>query len=175
MTEEVFKYPAPSRWGVFTLTASKKGLKTISFPLRRGASGNQKLVARPERIPKNIFQIFLQTESWLKSYLQGKIPHSKRVPIDYSSYTVSQARMLKQLVRVPFGETRSYAWLARECGIPKGLRATGQLLKANPLPILFPCHRIIRKDGSLGGFSQGTVWKRKLIAHERVSAKKRFV
>jgi O-6-methylguanine DNA methyltransferase len=67
---------------------------------------------------------------------------------------------------IPFGETRSYGWIAREIGNPGAYRAVGRALGANPWPLLVPCHRVIRMDGTLGGFSSGLEWKHYLLKFE---------
>jgi len=70
------------------------------------------------------------------------------------------------LKEIPFGETRTYKWLAARIGKPNASRAVGQALGRNPIPILLPCHRIIESDGSLGGFSGGEDIKRRLLDME---------
>ena len=72
-------------------------------------------------------------------------------------------RVWLTLKEIPFGETRTYKWLAEKIGKPNASRAVGQALGRNPIPILLPCHRIIESDGSLGGFSGGVDIKRRLL------------
>lgn len=91
------------------------------------------------------------------------------VPLDLSGSTPFQRAVWAALRRIPYGETRTYAWLARQVKRPRAVRAAGAACGANPLPILIPCHRILRSDGSLGGFSAGLPWKRKLLALEAPS------
>lgn len=67
------------------------------------------------------------------------------------------------LKEIPYGETRTYKWLAEKIGKPNASRAVGQSLGRNPIPILIPCHRIIESDGSLGGYSGGVDIKRRLL------------
>ena len=64
---------------------------------------------------------------------------------------------------IPYGETRTYKWLAEQAGSPRGSRAVGQALSRNPIPIVLPCHRVIESDGSLGGYSGGIDIKRRLL------------
>jgi methylated-DNA-[protein]-cysteine S-methyltransferase len=70
------------------------------------------------------------------------------------------------LREVPYGETRTYKWLAEEIGNPKANRAVGRALSRNPIPIVFPCHRIVESSGSLGGYSAGINIKRRLLGLE---------
>jgi methylated-DNA-[protein]-cysteine S-methyltransferase len=67
---------------------------------------------------------------------------------------------------VPYGETRTYRWLAERIGKPSACRAVGHALSRNPIPIIFPCHRIIESDGSIGGYSSGIDIKRRLLEFE---------
>jgi O-6-methylguanine DNA methyltransferase len=69
--------------------------------------------------------------------------------------------------QIPLGEVRSYKWIARRLGKPKATRAVGQALKRNPYPIIIPCHRVIRSNGSLGGYTKGKRLKRQLLLLER--------
>jgi len=67
---------------------------------------------------------------------------------------------------IPFGETRTYKWIAERIGSPLSMRAVGQALSKNPIPIVFPCHRVIESNGSLGGYSSGVDIKRRLLKME---------
>jgi methylated-DNA-[protein]-cysteine S-methyltransferase len=64
---------------------------------------------------------------------------------------------------IPYGKTRSYSWVAEQMGKPRAVRAVGQALGKNPLPIIIPCHRVIANNERLGGFSGGVEWKRYLL------------
>ncbi len=68
---------------------------------------------------------------------------------------------------MPYGETRSYKWLAGEAGSPRAYRAVGQAMAKNPFPLVVPCHRVVASDGSLGGFSGGLDLKKALLDLER--------
>ena len=62
-------------------------------------------------------------------------------------------QVLKITLTIPIGETRSYSWVARTIGRPKAVRAVGQALRKNPYPKLIPCHRVIKSDGTPGGYA----------------------
>ncbi|MBI5639092.1 MAG: methylated-DNA--[protein]-cysteine S-methyltransferase [Nitrospirae bacterium] len=70
------------------------------------------------------------------------------------------------LREIPYGETRSYKWLAERTGHPHASRAVGNALGKNPIPIIFPCHRVIESDGSIGGYSLGIDIKGRLLKIE---------
>jgi len=78
-----------------------------------------------------------------------------------------QWRVLSVTATIPLGRTRSYRWVARAVGRPKAVRAVGQALKKNPFPFIIPCHRVIKSDGSLGGYAGGQKVKQALLALER--------
>ena len=74
--------------------------------------------------------------------------------------------VLESTARIPYGQVRSYAEVARAAGSPRAVRAAGNALAQNPFPILIPCHRVIKSGGLLGGFGGGGDLKRKLLALE---------
>jgi O-6-methylguanine DNA methyltransferase len=76
-----------------------------------------------------------------------------------------RAVLLKAL-EIPRGEVRTYAWVAREIGRPAAVRAVGSALRRNPVPILIPCHRVVRSDGSVGEYALGAPAKRSILAAE---------
>jgi methylated-DNA-[protein]-cysteine S-methyltransferase len=84
----------------------------------------------------------------------------------FTEGTAFEKEVWLALKEVPSGETRTYKWLADRIGKPRAFRAVGNALGKNPIPIIFPCHRIIESDGSLGGYSSGTEIKRRLLKIE---------
>ena len=103
----------------------------------------------------------------LDRYLRGqKVDFD--IPVDVSAETRFTQKVLRVLQGIPYGEVRSYLWVGRQIGYTMAARAIGQAVKRNPIPIIIPCHRIIREDGTIGGFSQGVNIKRRLLAIEKV-------
>lgn len=100
----------------------------------------------------------------LKEYFDGKRQEFD-LPYDLEGTPFQQAAWAV-LRQIPFGQTIDYAEEARLMGKPGAQRAAGGANRRNPLPILIPCHRVIRADGSLGGFASGDSWKRQLLALE---------
>ena len=78
---------------------------------------------------------------------------SKKKNAPRAQLTKFQWDVLEATARIPLGETRSYKWVAQQIGKPKAVRAVGQALRKNPYPLIIPCHRVIKKDGSLGGYA----------------------
>jgi len=110
---------------------------------------------------------FKTIRTLLDRYLQGRKVDFD-VEVDISRLRSFTQKVLNELRKIPYGETRSYGWLAKKVGNPGAARAVGQALKRNPLPIIIPCHRIIRDDGTIGGFSMGENIKERLLALEGV-------
>ncbi len=86
--------------------------------------------------------------------------------LEFSGGTPFQRRVWEATRLIPYGETRSYLWVARQIGSPGAARAVGQALGQNPLPIIVPCHRVIASDGGLGGFGGGLEMRRQLLRME---------
>ncbi len=80
--------------------------------------------------------------------------------------TAFQKKVYTIVKRIPMGETKSYGWVARQLGRPYAQRAVGQALKKNPFPIIVPCHRVIREDGTLGEYAWGKDLKKRLLEIE---------
>ena len=97
-------------------------------------------------------------------------PAAHDLPIDVQG-TAFQERVWQALRQIPLGETRSYADIAAQVGAPGATRAVGTANGANPVAVLVPCHRVIRSDGTLGGYAGGLERKRKLLEAEGASWK----
>jgi len=90
--------------------------------------------------------------------------------LDLASATPFQRAVWRAAGDIPYGQTRSYSWVAGRAGNPLAVRAAGQALSVNPLPIIVPCHRVLAKDGGLGGYSGGLPVKQMLLALEAAGA-----
>ena len=102
---------------------------------------------------------------WLKRYARGtQVTFDDK--LDLADATSFQQTVWEATRAIPYGETRSYEWIAQRIGKPKAARAVGQALNRNPFPIIVPCHRVIGKSGNLTGFSCGLDVKRRLLELE---------
>ena len=100
----------------------------------------------------------------LNEYFEGR---RKDFTLDLKpSGTPFQLSVLAALEQIPYGQTRTYAEIARQIGRPKAVRAVGAANGRNPLPIVIPCHRVIGSDGSLTGFGGGIAAKQYLLSLE---------
>ena len=90
-------------------------------------------------------------------------------PFDLSHSTEFEAAVLRKSLEIPRGQVRPYNWIAQEIGSPKASRAVGSALAGNPVPVLIPCHRVVRGDGVIGNYIFGTEAKRALLTQERAN------
>lgn len=77
------------------------------------------------------------------------------LPLDFRALTGFQRDVLSHAAGIPRGEVRTYGWLARESGHPRAVRAVGSAMARNPVPLIVPCHRVVRSDGRIGAYSLG--------------------
>lgn len=111
---------------------------------------------------------------WLRgvvAHLDGREP-KEGLPLDIRA-TAFQRRVWEALCRIPRGETRSYAEIAKEVGSPKAARAVGHACATNPVAIVIPCHRVVRGTGNLGGYAYGLPVKRAILDREASGGPKR--
>jgi len=96
----------------------------------------------------------------LREYLTGKRT-SFTIPIDWTHFTPFQREALQAVFRIPYGETRTYADIAKEIDRPHAYRAMGAANAMNPMPLVIPCHRVLGTDGKLHGYGGGEGLKTK--------------
>jgi methylated-DNA-[protein]-cysteine S-methyltransferase len=87
---------------------------------------------------------------------------------DLAGLTPFERAVLMKTLEIPSGEVRPYGWVAREIGRPRAVRAVGSALGRNPVPVLIPCHRVVRSDGQIGNYGLGVSMKRTLLSAEGV-------
>ena len=147
--------------GPLLVAATGKGVCRVAF-----GEGQAELAARFPRAtllpPDEAFGALLaEVVAAIEAPAQ---PHT--IPLDVRG-TAFQEKVWQELRRIPPGETRSYAELAASIGHPTATRAVGSANGANPVAVLTPCHRVVRADGSLGGYAWGEGIKRELLRRER--------
>jgi methylated-DNA-[protein]-cysteine S-methyltransferase len=105
----------------------------------------------------------------LDEYFAGR-RHTFDVPLDWQLSTGFRRMVLEHLARdIDYGSTASYATVARLSGSPKAVRAVGTTCATNPIPVVVPCHRVVRSDGTMGNYRGGTAAKRTLLDLEGVA------
>jgi len=101
----------------------------------------------------------------IAAYFAGELAALDRIPVRLFG-TAFQREVWRALRAIPAGQTRTYTQLARTVGRPGAVRAAGAANGQNPIAIVIPCHRVIQKDGAVGGYAGGLARKRWLLAHE---------
>lgn len=144
----------------FFIDTSETGIKSVRLGRERikahSRNSSEGLLARRwKRVAENE----------LRAYFAGQL-RSFSAPCDLRSLPSFTRAVLKIAGQIPYGEVRSYRWIAQRMGKPMASRAVGNALARNPIPIVIPCHRVVRSDDTLGGFALGLDWKRRLLMLE---------
>jgi len=143
--------------GPLLLGVSDRGLAYLEFAGRsQGAERRKGWVESEEKTAP--------CREQLDRYFHGDLKQFE-IPLDLEG-TEFQKRCWNALLRIPYGQTRSYAEIAHEVGSPRGFRAVGMANHDNPVAIVVPCHRVITSDGKLGGYGGGLDVKEKLLKLE---------
>ncbi len=143
------------------MLASAKGLLRTTLPQRSAQEACQ-LLGDSVSYATRSHHPFDNLMERLKVYFSGHRT-TFRDKLDFPRATHFQCEVWKITRLIPYGETRSYTWVAEQIKKPQAMQAVGQALSKNPLPIIIPCHRVITSDGKLGGFSGGVKMKRRLL------------
>ena len=151
--------------GEMLVTRTDRGLNFVAFPKNRW----QRFFGALQR-DENVVLIkdnkkFSGLRNDLKAYFSGRRVQFKE-KLDLKGGTNFQKKVWMAIQKIPFGQTRSYSWLAKQAGGRNKARAAGSACGSNPIPIVVPCHRVIREDGGLGGYGGGLSVKRKLLKIE---------
>ncbi len=153
--------------GELSLFASNQGLHRISWGKHFAEELLMKWFPGDWEILWNDHNTILQrVQDQLQSYFIKKLLQFN-LPLEPKG-TPFQLSVWNQLQKIPYGYTWSYQQLATAIGKPNAIRAVGNANARNPIPIIIPCHRVIRKNGNLGGYGGGIVIKDRLLAHEGV-------
>lgn len=150
MEKHVVYYESPIGW--LQIVGTNEGVERIDV-VERGEDQNEK-VAEP----------LMQSLEELEQYFQKKRT-SFSMPLKLVG-TPFQLRVWEALQTIPYGQTVSYADIAKQIGQPKAVRAVGNAVGNNPITIVVPCHRVVRTGGGLGGYAWGIERKKWLLTHE---------
>ena len=153
-------------WGWIGAAGSPVGLMTLSLPRAKSGDALMLLGEHAMKGCENVV-LFQDLAKELRSYLAGK-PVEFNDRLDLAEATRFQREVWTMTRQIPYGESRSYSWIASRLGNPGACRAVGQALGQNPLPILIPCHRVLAASGAVGGFSGGLDIKKRLLQLEDI-------
>ena len=173
-----------TKWGYFGLAGTKYVLCRTCLPLaepdkvKSQLSKNLSLMnsaldkeARVPRFEKDM-GLFKTLQQQITAYFEGAyVSFNSDVPIMLDSLSAFAGSVLTACRAIEFGKVVTYSELAKKLGRPGAARAVGNALAKNPLPLIIPCHRVVRGDGKIGGFSApgGKDLKAKLLRHEQTS------
>jgi methylated-DNA-[protein]-cysteine S-methyltransferase len=156
-----------SPFGPLLLAATPRGLVKLSLP---GHDPEEALEDLAARISPRVLEAparLDQTRRELDLYFEGKLTEFD-LPLDWQLSRDFRRRALRAIDRIPYGKTRSYTEIARSAGNERAVRAAGTACGANPIPIVVPCHRVLRSGGALGGYGGGLPMKEALLKLEGI-------
>jgi methylated-DNA-[protein]-cysteine S-methyltransferase len=157
--------PVDSPFGTLHAATTKRGLVRVAFP-------EESVESVLERLARGISPRIVEAPASLDAvrreldeYFSGR-RQAFEIPLDWSLIGPFGRRVLGATAEIPYGGHLSYAEVAAEAGSPRGSRAAGNALGSNPIPIIIPCHRVLRSGGALGGYGGGLDRKRYLLELE---------
>ncbi|MGE0614829.1 MAG: methylated-DNA--[protein]-cysteine S-methyltransferase [Bacteriovoracia bacterium] len=162
------RYDSPV--GPLFLVATAKGLSGIYWRRPRGA-GSDLREPTDRRDLAGAKRILARAKRQLGEYFAKKRKNFD-LPLHFAGGTVFQRKVWAELARIPYGRTVSYRDLARRIHHERAVRAVGSANGRNPFSIVMPCHRVIASNGTLGGYAGGLKAKSRLLAIERLKARK---
>jgi O-6-methylguanine DNA methyltransferase len=184
MSEALIVSIFKTKWGWFGLGATENGVLKTCLPLKSRSAVEKEIVkigrmgigCSHQSSLKGWYYQEPTFPSWLKSleedikaYFEGIYADFSEVPVDLSNVNPFGRIVLETCRQVLVGQTVTYSGLAKMAGKPKAVRAVATAVANNPLPLIIPCHRVIRSDGGLGGFSApgGVKYKKRLLDIEK--------
>jgi methylated-DNA-[protein]-cysteine S-methyltransferase len=151
--------------GRLLVASTPRGLVRITFPVETPDTVLDQLAAsispRVLEAPAKLDPVRRE----LDRYFEGRLREFD-LPLDWQLTHGFYRKVLRATARIPYGQTRSYTEVAKRAGSPRAVRAAGTALGSNPLPIIVPCHRVLRSGGALGGYGGGVEVKRALLELE---------
>jgi methylated-DNA-[protein]-cysteine S-methyltransferase len=158
---------ADSPFGPLLLAQTPRGLVRVGLP---NQDADELLADLAARVSPRVLEAPAQldpTRHELDLYFEGKLT-AFDLPLDWRLSKDFRRRVLRAISRIPYGQTRSYTEMARSAGNARAVRAAGTACGSNPLPLVVPCHRVLRSGGALGGYGGGLPMKKGLLRLEGV-------
>jgi O-6-methylguanine DNA methyltransferase len=150
--------------GWLGLVLSPAGLRAVTLPRRDRDAALAEVLALGAREEARDGELGDLPER-LRRYARGE-PVAFPDALDIAAATPFQRAVWRATQEIPYGQTRSYGWLAVRAGRPRAARAVGQAMAANPWPVIVPCHRVVSSNGRLGGYGGGLDMKERLLRLE---------
>ncbi len=159
-----------SPFGPMFACATDAGLIRIGLPTDDEDEVLDELAAKVSpRILRSARPVLTETRRELDRYFAGGL-QTFDLPLDWRLSHGFRAEVLHELTAVPYGQTVTYAELAARAGRPNAVRAAGSAMATNPLPIVVPCHRVLRTGGAVGSYRGGVAMKERLLALEHTNS-----
>jgi len=157
-----------TKWGYFGLAASDNALLRTCLPLPN-PDDVKSLLLNGLPAAKDNKNLFKDLQSQIIAYFEGSPVNFNKIHLSLDHYSSFSRKVLSVCQDVTYGKTTTYAQLAKKADSPLAARAIGGAMAKNPMPLIIPCHRVLRTDGQLGGFSApgGLATKQKLLNHEK--------
>jgi methylated-DNA-[protein]-cysteine S-methyltransferase len=164
MEQKLFYTIFKTQRGWMGLLGSAAGLQRVILPQRTDVRAVSMVLEKvTDAEPSTPF--FQDVIKRLNAYLSGEAVNF-RDALDFGDATEFQRLVWQTTRKIPYGKTHTYGWIAEQADRPKAVRAVGQALGQNPLPIIVPCHRVTATGGGLGGFTGGLAIKKYLLKLE---------
>ncbi|HVC07585.1 MAG TPA: methylated-DNA--[protein]-cysteine S-methyltransferase [Solirubrobacterales bacterium] len=154
-----------SPFGTLLLAATERGLVRLGLPSQDAESLLEDLAARVSPRVLEAPARLEETRRELDRYFEGRL-RAFELPLDWQLTDGFRGRVQRAIARIPYGQTRSYTEMAGEAGNERAVRAAGTACGTNPIPIVVPCHRVLRSGGGLGGYGGGLAMKEALLSLE---------
>jgi methylated-DNA-[protein]-cysteine S-methyltransferase len=156
-----------SPFGPLLLARTPRGLVRIGLPNQDASELLDELATRVSPRVLETAAPFERTRRQLDLYFDGKLTDFD-LPLDWQLSKDFRRRVLRQIARIPYGQTRTYTQMAKGAGNERAVRAAGSACGSNPIPVVVPCHRVLRTSGGLGGYGGGLPMKEGLLQLEGV-------
>ncbi len=166
ITDTIFYSCLDSPIGQIYVAKTKKGICYVNLP-KISETGFLTIIR------KRFQRDAIRNDRELKAVINELLAFFNGSKVDFKSLldlnegTIFQRKVWNKISEIPYGELRTYKWIAREIGNAPAVRAVGNAVGKNPVPPIIPCHRVIRSDGNLGGFSSGIPLKKWLLKLEQ--------
>jgi methylated-DNA-[protein]-cysteine S-methyltransferase len=156
-----------SPFGTLLLATTPVGLVRVGLP---NQDADELLADLATRVSPRVLEAPTQldeTRRELDLYFEGKLTEFD-LPLDWQLSKDFRRKVLRAIARIPYGQTRSYTQMATSAGNVRAVRAAGTACGTNPIPVVVPCHRVLRSGGALGGYGGGLPMKEALLRLEGI-------